>query len=272
MSAIRNNAAKSGQNIRLDRIRCFLLDMDGTVYLGNTLLPGALQFREKLQKTGREWLFITNNSSKSAVHYAAKLAQMGWPAQPEDIMTPGEATCLYLKEQKPGARIFLLGTPELAAEFAAHGFILAKDEPDYVVLGFDMTLEYGKVAAACRFIRAGVPFIATHPDLNCPTEDGFLPDCGSMAAMLTASTGVKPLVIGKPHAYFIQAVRRRKPFPREEVAIVGDRLYTDIATGVNAGITSILVFSGETRPEDLAASAVQPDMAVSGLEELAEML
>lgn len=253
-------------------IRLFLLDMDGTVYLGSRLLPGSLDFLRYLGETGRDHLFLTNNSSRNAQYYAQKLTKLGWPAQPGEILTSGEATALYLGGLKPAARIYLLGTPDLETEFAAHGFVLTDENPDYVVLGFDMTLTYDKLVRACDLVRGGVPFIATHPDLNCPTESGYIPDCGAMTALITASTGVTPKVIGKPNREIIDAMFRKKPVRRDQVAMVGDRLYTDIVMGHNAGVTSVLVLSGEAKESDIPAAPVQPDHVAGGLGALYEAL
>ncbi len=258
--------------ISLADIRLFLLDMDGTVYLGNRLLPGSLDFLRYLDETGRDHLFLTNNSSRNAHYYAKKLTKLGWPAQPGEILTSGEATALYLGGVKPGARIFLLGTPDLETEFTSHGFVLTDEEPDYVVLGFDMTLTYDKLVRACDLIRAGVPFIATHPDINCPTEIGYIPDCGAMTALVAASTGITPKVIGKPNREIIDALFRKKPVRRDQVAMVGDRLYTDIVMGHNAGVRSILVLSGEAKREDIQAATIKPDFVFAGLGELFEKL
>ena len=253
-------------------IRLFLLDMDGTVYLGSRLLPGSLDFLRYLGETGRDHLFLTNNSSRNAQYYAQKLTKLGWTAQPGEILTSGEATALYLGGLKPAARIYLLGTPDLETEFAAHGFTLTDENPDYVVLGFDMTLTYDKLVRACDLVRGGVPFIATHPDLNCPTETGYIPDCGAMTALITASTGVTPKVIGKPNREIIDAMFRKKPVRRDQVAMVGDRLYTDIVMGHNAGVTSVLVLSGEAKESDIPAAPVKPDHVAGGLGALYEAL
>ena len=253
-------------------IRLFLLDMDGTVYLGSRLLPGSLDFLRYLGETGRDHLFLTNNSSRNADYYAQKLTKLGWPAQPGEILTSGEATALYLGGLKPSARVYLLGTPDLETEFAAHGFVLTDENPDYVVLGFDMTLTYDKLVRACDLVRDGVPFIATHPDLNCPTETGYIPDCGAMTALITASTGVTPKVIGKPNREIIDAMFRKKPVRRDQVAMVGDRLYTDIVMGHNAGVTSVLVLSGEAKEADIPAAPVKPDHVTGGLGALYEAL
>ena len=162
----------------------------------------------------------------------------------------------------------ILKRPDLEQEFIEHGFVLTNEKPDYVVLGFDMTLTYEKLVQACDLVRSGVPFIATHPDFNCPTETGYIPDCGAMIALITASTGVKPQVIGKPNREIIDAMFRKKPVARSQVAMVGDRLYTDIVMGHNAGVASILVLSGEAKREDIETAPVKPDYVMSGLAEL----
>jgi HAD superfamily hydrolase (TIGR01457 family) len=247
--------------------------MDGTFYLGDKLIPGTLEFMNLIKETGKDYLFVTNNSSCDADFYAEKLARMGWKATPSDVLTSGEATAIYLKKQKPNAKVYLMGTPQLEAEFTAHGFILTADKPDYVIIGFDKTLTYEKLVTGCNLLRAGVPFIATHPDINCPTEDGFIPDCGAMLELIKSSTGVVPQkIIGKPNKEIVEAVLLKKNYQLSEVAMVGDRLYTDIATGKKAGITSILVMSGETTAETLEKSDIQPDYVFENLGAIAKEL
>lgn len=258
---------------KLKDLKCFLLDMDGTFYLGDKLIPGSLEFMKLLKETGKDYLFVTNNSSCDAGFYAEKLSRMGWKSTSSEILTSGEATAIYLKKQKPNAKVYLLGTPQLEAEFSAHGFILTEHEPDYVIIGFDKTLTYQKLATACNLLRAGVPFIATHPDINCPTEDGFIPDCGAMLELIKSSTGIVPQkIIGKPNKEIVEAVLMKKNYQLSEVAMIGDRLYTDIATGNKAGITSILVMSGETTAETLKNSDIQPDYIFENLGTLAKAL
>jgi 4-nitrophenyl phosphatase/NagD protein len=256
----------------MKNIKCFILDMDGTVYLGEKILPGAVEFLAYLKNTGRDFLFLTNNSSTDAIYYAKKLAGMGIACQAENILTSGEATALYLKNTKKYQRIYLLGTPILEEEFKRHGFILTKDNPECVVLGFDTTLTYEKLTAACHLIRGKTPFIATHPDYNCPTETGYIPDCGAMTAFIEASTGVLPQVIGKPNKEIIEAFLNKKNYAKSEMAIVGDRLYTDIATGVNAGITTVLVLSGESTLADVEASKIKPDYVFDNVGKLLKAL
>lgn len=238
-------------------LRAFLLDMDGTLYLGDELIDGAAELLGLLRNTGRSALFLTNNSSKNRMAYVEKLNRLGIPAEPDDIFTSGEATAIYLNKVRPGARLYVLGTPALCAELSSAGFCLCEKAPDSVVLGFDTTLTYEKIHKACDFLREGVPFIATHADLNCPVSGGkMMPDAGSMIRMFETATGVSPLVIGKPNPSMAEAVFAKYGFKPEETAMVGDRLYTDIAFGAAAGITCVLVLSGETSQEDYASQSL----------------
>lgn len=253
-------------------VELFLLDMDGTFYLGGRLLPGASAFMAALAETGRDFLFLTNNSSRDAGSYAIKLSDLGFPVGPGKILTSGEATIRYLRAAHAGARVYLLGTPALEEEFGRAGIELTESEPDLVVLGFDLTLTYHKLERACTFIRRGAAFIATHPDLNCPTEDGFIPDAGAMIAFITAATGRKPMVIGKPEPGIVEAAEAKTGVSRKAMAMVGDRLYTDIALGRRAGIRAVLALTGETTRADLEGSECRPDLVVEDLGELAAIL
>lgn len=256
----------------LQDIKCYILDMDGTLYLGNRLLPGAGEFIDYLKNNGMDYLFLTNNSSQDSSYYLTKLRTMGIFCDERNILTSGEATAHYIKNIKPDARIYLLGTHALENEFIKWGFTLTADNPDFVVLGFDKTITYDKILTACNLIRSKVTFIATHPDVNCPTEQGAIPDCGAIIEMIKASTGISPKIIGKPYREIIDMVLSKKGYSLQNIAIVGDRLYTDIATGINAGICTILVLSGETNHELLQKSEIKPDYIFSGLDELVAAL
>lgn len=252
---------------RLKDIRCFLLDMDGTVCLGEKLLKGARDFIDLLSERDTPFYFLTNNSSRSRIDYAQKLNRLGLPVPETQIFTSGEATAIYLKKHKEGARLFTVATPSLEEEFQSHGFELVEEDPDYVVIGFDTTLTYKKLWKLCDFVREGRPYIATHPDINCPTETGFMPDIGSMIALVASSTGREPdVIIGKPNTPIIEAVVEKTGFSVDQLAMVGDRLYTDIALGVS-GITTILVLSGETKPGDLEESPFKPDFVMNDIQE-----
>jgi 4-nitrophenyl phosphatase len=258
---------------KLSTVRGFLLDMDGTFYLGDRLLEGALRFIDLLRKQKKEFLFLTNNSSKHGSQYAEKISRLGLPLTDKSVLTSGEATALYLKERHPGADLFLVGTPSLEEEFRQHSFHLVQQEPQVIVLGFDTTLTYNKLWALCDFVRAGIPFIATHPDFNCPTEKGFMPDVGAMIAFVKAATGRQPdLVVGKPNRLIVEAAAVKMNLQVNRLAMIGDRLYTDIALGQTSGITTILVLSGETKLEDLRESPFQPDYTFKDLAGVADWL
>jgi HAD superfamily hydrolase (TIGR01457 family) len=228
-------------------IRGFLLDLDGTLYLGNRLIPGADQFIEQLRESGRRCLFLTNNSSRSSEGWAEKLRGMGIDASAADVFASGEATAAYLAEHRPDARVYLLGTPGLEAELKEHGVHCVQDAPDLVLVGFDMGLTYEKLRKACRFLLSGAELWATHPDRVCPTQDGPIPDTGSFLALIESATGKVPdLVVGKPNLPMVEGALHRLGLNAEEVAMVGDRLYTDMAMARAGGLTGVLVLSGES--------------------------
>ena len=260
-------------NRSLADIRCFLLDMDGTFYLGERLLEGALDFLQTLEAQGKDYLFLTNNSSRHRRMYAQKFERLGVAIPEEKIFTSGEATALYLQRERPGTRLYVVGTPSLEEEFQLHGFELVDEDPEAVVLGFDTTLTYQKLWKLCDYARAGLPYIATHPDLNCPTDGGFMPDIGAMIAFVKTATNREPdLVVGKPNRIIIDELSRKIHVPLEQLAMIGDRLYTDIALRSTAGITTVLVLSGETGPSDLDGSPFQPDYTFRHLGEVAAQL
>ncbi|SKC89697.1 HAD-IIA family hydrolase [Maledivibacter halophilus] len=260
----------------IEDIKCFVLDMDGTFYLGNELIDGSLDFLETLKSQKKEFLFLTNNSSKNKYAYVDKLKNLGLEIDADRVFTSGEATTIYLNKEKPGAKVFLLGTKLLEEEFIKSGFKLIKDrseDPDFVVLGFDTTLTYDKLWTACDFIREGVEYIATHPDFNCPLEDSkFMPDAGAMIEFIEASTDKRPYIVGKPNRTIIDSLCEKYGYKKEDVAMVGDRLYTDIKTGENAGITSILVLSGETTIDSYNNSKINADYVYPSLKEINEEL
>jgi 4-nitrophenyl phosphatase len=258
---------------RLSAARGFLLDMDGTLYLGERLLPGARRFLEVLRARGCRHLFLTNNSSRDGEQYAAKLERLGLPATPEQVLTSGAAAAMHLAQRQPGARVFVVGTPALEAEFTSRGFVLDDQAPDWAVLGFDTGLTYAKLWRLCDLVGAGAPYLATHADRVCPTETGTMPDAGAFIAAVQAATGRAPdLVVGKPNRLIAEQAAARLGLPLESLAMVGDRLYTDIALGPAAGVATVLVLSGETRAEDVPGSPHQPDMTFPDIGAVAEWL
>lgn len=264
----------------LKNIRLFALDMDGTVYLGTQWITGAREFLDAVKQSGRNYVFLTNNSSKDPSSYVDKLAKMGLNVGREKIITSGDATIEVLQREFAGKRVYLLGNDLLKKQFAESGIVIVNDElekhyaengnitadtekktAEAVVVGFDTSLDYLKMCVVCDLIREGLPYISTHPDFNCPTETGFIPDAGSIHAFIEASTGRRPdRIIGKPNGDIMEHMLRRTGYDRSQAAMVGDRLYTDVAAGVNNGMCGILVLSGEATMDDVAASDVKPDM------------
>jgi len=250
---------------KLADAKCFLFDMDGTVYLGDNLLPGAREFTAYLEKQQIPYYFLTNNSSRSRADYVRKLAGLGLPVTDERIFSSGQATAAYLQKKYPGAKLYLVGTPSLKEEFTQSGLDLVETDPEVVVLGFDTTLTYENIWRLCDYVRQGLPYIATHPDINCPTADGVMPDIGAMMALVSASTGREPdVVVGKPYPPMVEAILDRTGFSAGEIVMVGDRLYTDIALG-QSGLTTVLVLSGETNLEDVEGGLYRPDFIVPDL-------
>lgn len=257
----------------LSKVKCFALDMDGTIYLGEQWIDGALQFLHRIEETGRNYVFVTNNSSKNAAVYVDKLRRMGLDVGEDKIVTSGQATICYLQRHFAGAKVFLLGNPMLQEEFEQAGIMLEEEHPDVVVTAFDTSLDYRKMCLVCDHVRAGLPYLATHPDYNCPTESGFIPDAGAIHAFIHASAFRYPdRIIGKPNGDIIDYLCTRVNSKREEIAMVGDRLYTDIAAGRNNGLKSILVLSGEATMEDVQTSEVQPHLIFNSVKELSEIL
>jgi len=266
---------------RLINTRLFLLDMDGTLYLGDDVFDGAVDFIHSISETGRNYIYLTNNSSRAGVDYITRLRKLGFPCEAENVFTSGMATGEFLNQNYPGAKVYLAGTKAFYRELQSYGIDLVNDENghtdvdtvDVVVQGFDTELVYEKLDLACHFLRRGAKFIAANPDWVCPMPaDEVLPDCGSICALLTAASGVKPEYIGKPNRNMIDVVSKMTGVPNENICAVGDRLYTDIAVAANAGSVSVCVLSGESSEQDIAESEVKPDYVLKDVAEIAKIL
>lgn len=258
---------------RIRQVKCFALDMDGTIYLGDRILPGAFELMDLLKARGIRAMFLTNNSSRSVSTYVDRLNRMGFDVSAEDIISSGQAAADYLVRTYPGKRVYVMGNENLKQEMRNFGIQVVEENAEVVLAGFDTTLDYEKLTKTCDYVRAGLPFVATHPDYNCPTDGGFIPDLGAMLALIRESAGREPdIVIGKPNAEIARYLMRRTGLEKEELCMVGDRLYTDVATGVNFGMASILVLSGETKLEQVEGSIIQPDLVLRGVDELCEIL
>ena len=253
--------------------KLYIFDMDGTIYLGGTVFDFAIKFIDNLRSSGRRVLFFTNNASHTTEFYYSKLARLGFSPREGEIMTSGDVTIEYLKSHRAGKSVYLIGTDELVEDFKRRGINLVDESAescDIVVSSFDTTLTYEKLNAACRFVRNGAEYLSTHPDFNCPVENGFIPDSGAIAAFITASTGKVPTYFGKPYKETVEMIEEVCGVNRKDMVIFGDRLYTDIALGKKHGVCAVLVLSGETLPEDVdkASIAEKPDFVFNSLDDV----
>lgn len=256
----------------------FMLDMDGTIYNEDTLIPGALDFFRLLKEQGKQYVFMTNNSSNGKISYVEKLNRLGIEATERHIASSVNATVMYLREHKAGAKIYLIGTESFKKELLDEGLDVVPvdyrgEDIDYVLLGFDTELNYEKVRGACYYVSRGYPYIGTNCDLKCPVLDNkFIPDCGAIAKMIELATDRMPQFLGKPERTMVDAVSKEWNIPVNKIACVGDRLYTDIAVGINAGATSICVLTGEATMEEISQSEFKPDYCFDSIKELYEAL
>ncbi len=255
---------------KLHNKKLFLLDMDGTIYLGNQLFPYVHEFLAAVGERGGRYMFLTNNSSKSVSAYVEKLAQLGICATEEDFLTSTNATVLYL-QKKNYKKIYALGTTSFREQLMAAGLPVTTevcDDVDCLCMGFDTELTFSKLEDACILLGRDIDYIATNPDWVCPTEFGFVPDCGSVSQMLCHATGKMPQFIGKPQPTMVELAVEKAGFTKEETVLIGDRLYTDIASGENAGVSTIFVLSGEGTLDDLAKSETKPTFVMENIEEV----
>ena len=251
----------------------YIFDMDGTIYLGFQVFPFAIRFINNLRAAGKKVLFFTNNASHTTEYYVNKLEKLGFSPKSEEIMTSGDVTIEYLKRHRAGKSVYLVGTDELVENFRENNILMLsgkEEHADIVVTSFDTTLTYEKLDNACRLVRGGAEYLSTHPDFNCPTETGFIPDSGAIAAFVTASTGKVPTYFGKPYKETIEMICEATGYTCDQMCIFGDRLYTDIAVGKRHGVTAVLVFSGETKMEDVegAEEKDRPDYIFPSLDEV----
>lgn len=255
--------------------KLFLLDMDGTIYNENQIFDGTLDFLAQIEKNGGRYIFITNNSSKSVSDYVEKVNAMGIRANASHFYTSGQAAAFYLNENYPGQTVYCMGTRSLISGLRASG-IRVVTEPDdsasVVLIGFDTENTSEKIRNTCIMLGRDVTYLATNPDLVCPVSFGYIPDCGSMSIMLKNATGKTPFFIGKPEPIMVECVLKKLSAKAEDTVIVGDRLYTDIATGKNAGVDTICVLSGEASLQDIEAGGVKPTWIFDSVKEIFEAL
>lgn len=264
-----NFAKKNLKNKRL-----FLLDMDGTIYLDNDLFDGTLEFLDFVKNSGAKYMFLTNNSSKSVDKYIEKLKSLGISSEENDFLTSTNATALYL-QKKSYKKIYAFGTTSFKEQLKASGLCITdtlKDGIDCLCMGFDTELNFKKLEDACILLNKGVDYIATNPDWVCPTWYGYVPDCGSVAQMLFNATKRKPKFIGKPEPEMAYLAMEKLGIKKEDAVIIGDRLYTDIACGINAEIDAAFVLSGEGTLKDIETSETKPTCVYENIKEILDIM
>ena len=264
------------QTTLLKSMKLFLFDMDGTLYLGDRLYSFTTELLQTIKDSGGKYLFMTNNSSKSVDDYVKKLRKLGITATRDEFMTSSQATAYYLHKHHEGQALYVCGTESLKEELRMEGFTVTTnlEEVECIVMGFDTELTFQKLHDVSYLLltRKDSPYIATNPDLVCPTEFGAVPDCGSVCIGIKNATGREPIVIGKPSPLMPQLAMEKLGIGKEETCVVGDRIYTDVKSGLNAGITGILVLSGETTPEILAESPDKPHLVLPDAGEILNAL
>ncbi len=261
--------------MHFENLKLYLFDMDGTLYLGNRLFDFTKELLQTIREQGGRYIFVTNNSSKSVSDYVKKLQNMGISATKEDFLTSSQATAWYLKKYYPGKVLYVCGTASLKAELSGQGFVITEDidQTECIVMGFDTELSFKKLEDVSKMLcTRDLPYVATNPDYVCPTEFGSVPDCGSVCNMLYNVSGKRPEVVGKPQPYMAQLAMEKCGCNPDETVVIGDRIYTDIKSGLNAGCRTILVMSGETTYEILEQSADKPHLVMESAAEILKHL
>lgn len=256
-------------------IKLFLFDMDGTLYLGDRLFDFTVELLSEIKKCSKKYLFMTNNSSKSVNDYIKKLENLGIESSSDDYITSSQATAYYLKKHYTGKTLYVCGTVSLKEELSKEGFKITENTEDTecIVMGFDTELTFKKLHDISYMLSTReLPYIATNPDYVCPTEFGFVPDCGSVCDMIYNATGKRPVFIGKPEPLMPILAMEKFGVNGAETAVIGDRIYTDVKSGINAGCFSVLVMSGETTEEILNASPDKPDIVLSSAKEILDII
>ena len=252
--------------------RGWLFDLDGTIYLGERLVPGADATIGALRAAGRRVVFLSNKPLQTRAEYAAKLTRLGVPAAPDDVINSSLVLARYLRDRDPGAPVFVIGEPPMLEEMAAHGFEVRPDERvRWVVIAFDRTFDYAKLNTALQAVKQGARLIATNPDRTCPVEGGEIPDCAGMIAAVEAVTDRKvEAIVGKPSPIILEVALATLGVPADDAAIVGDRIETDIVMGRRLGLGTVLVLSGVTRAGDPRIAVIAPDHVVGSVRDLVE--
>lgn len=255
--------------------RLFLFDMDGTIYEEERLFDGTCELLTQIKKNGGQYVFITNNSSKSVTDYIAKVNHMGIKADKDNFFTSAQATVMLLKDKYPNTKVYCQGTKSLIKELFEAGIDVteeAEDDIGLILVGFDTELTSEKLRKTCMLLGRDLPYYATNPDLCCPVSFGFIPDCGSICGMIKNCTGQTPVFIGKPEPIMVDIVCKKFGVSKEETVVIGDRLYTDIATALNAGVTSICVLTGDATVEEIKKGGIKPDLTFNSVKDIYEAI
>lgn len=258
-----------------EQTELFVIDIDGTFRYGTKIVPNGELFLKLLKENNKRFLFFTNNSSKSPEKYLSEFAGEGCYIQPDEIATTANVASYYIKETYKNEGIYVVGTESLRECLKSEGIHLVYDEEEQsevacVLVGFDTEFTYEKMKIASRYIRGGADFLATHLDVNCPVEDGFIPDCGSICASIAVSSGKQPQSIGKPYKETIDYITQLTGCKKEHITFIGDRLETDIAIGKDYGAKTILVLGGVSSLEDIERTGIKPDYVCESLGKLYE--
>lgn len=260
----------------LKNMQLFLFDMDGTLYIGDRLFDFTVELLDTIRDKGARYLFMTNNSSKSVSDYIRKLEKLGIKADRDDFITSSQATAYYLHQHFPNHILYVCGTESLKEELRGQGFQVSEDiaKTECIVMGFDTELTFQKLHDVSYLLltQPELPYIATNPDLVCPTEFGSVPDCGSVCNMIYNATGKRPVVIGKPSALMPELAMQRLGVSKDKTCVIGDRIYTDIKSGLNAGVIGVLVMSGETTEQILIDSEDKPHIVLNDAGEILQEL
>ncbi|MGQ9856183.1 MAG: HAD-IIA family hydrolase [Fervidobacterium sp.] len=258
---------------RIRKCKLFILDIDGTFYISGKLFDGSKRFYEAIKSQSRKMVFLTNNSNRTLESYVEEFKNMGIEISKEQIVTAGVATAQYLYDEFGSKKVYVVGTDDIKLEFQNAGHQVVENNPEIVVVTFDKTLTYEKLKKATQFISRGALFVVTNPDLNCPSDEGPLPDAGAIASLIRKASGMYPnIVFGKPEPKLIEMVMKHNNVTREETCMVGDRLYTDILAGLQAGTLTCLVLTGEATLEQAEKSPIKPHLVAKDIGTLADII
>ncbi|MEJ5258118.1 MAG: HAD-IIA family hydrolase [Fervidobacterium sp.] len=258
---------------RIGKCQLFILDIDGTFYISGKLFDGSKRFYEAIKRQSRKMVFLTNNSNRTLESYVEEFKDMGIEISKEQIVTAGVATAQYLYDEFGSKKVYVVGTEDIKLEFQNAGHQVVEDNPEIVVVTFDKTLTYEKLKKATQFISKGALFVVTNPDLNCPSDEGPLPDAGAIASLIRKASGMYPnIVFGKPEPKLIEMVMKHNNVTKEETCMVGDRLYTDILAGLQAGTLTCLVLTGEATLEQAEKNPIKPHLVAKDIGTLADII